>query len=493
MSDVASEMAEIIRSAGIVFIGKISGKGSKFIAQILIANALLPEEFGILGLAFTVVSIIGTIALMGIPKAVPRQMSAEDQDPQKVLTAGFFISIVLGTVASAAVFLFPTTVAGIFATPDIANLLRPFALYLLCFPLAQISISGLRGYKESKTATLAREIIGPIVPVFIFVAIDAAGYPLIGAVIYYIAIQFLVGIVATVFIIRHFKTPFRQSGVRFSDIKDLISFGWPLAISANLILLMTNLDVLMIGYFLGPEPVGHYKIAQPLGQLVLLPLTAFAFLYLPIVTQYYDAGQMDFLGEVFSATTKWISLCTFPVVLVLALFPESIILSFYRAEYLPGAAALAVYSVGMFSRVFVGPNGAMVEAIGRTRIDLISAILGVFANIILNVVLIPPYGIVGAAVATGIGFFVYNLSEVVAIYYLIGVHPFSFNTLKPMLLTTVLAIIIRRFVFVDRIEFFGLIVAGILISLIELIAIVLTRSISDQDMVLYNHVIRRLG
>lgn len=493
MSDLTDDLLSIVRSAGIVFAGTVLGRGFGFVGHILIANALLPTRFGTVGLAFTVVSMIGTVALVGIPKAVPRRMSESARDSQGVVASAYSVAVPLGATSATFVYLFPETVATAFGSPEVAGVLRPFSLYLLCYPVAMVAIAGLRGNEQSLRATVVRDIVSPALPVGLFLVVATLGYPYLGAVAYYVLIQSLIAVLGTVVLVRGFDDPFGDLRSRLTEVPDLVSFAWPLALSANLILLMNNLDILMLGYFGGPESVGYYKTVQPLGRLAMLPLTSFTFLYLPVVTRYYEVGEIDFLGDVFTATTKWVSLLAFPLVLTFALFPESVIRLFYRPEYLPAAAALGVYTVGIFSRVFVGPNGAMVKAIDKTRVDLISAAAGVLVNVVLNVLLIPEFGIVGAALATGVGFLVYNLTEVGVVYREIGVHPFSLNTVKPLLVTAAVALVVRQGLQSDAVGIVGLAVFGAGIGALELFALVGTRSIDRQDDILLLRLLDRVG
>jgi len=493
MTETVDELAAIFRGGGIVFFGTIIGRIFGFVGHILIANALFPNRFGKVGIAFTIVSMIGTISLVGIPKAVPRRMSEPERDQREVVSAGYTIALVFGSISATLVFVFADPLASAVGSPEVAGLLGPFAAYVMVYPLAMVAVSGLRGREQSTKATVVRDILGPVLPVGLFVAFNSVGRAFDGAIVYYVAIQGIIALAGSYLLIQELNLSVRNIRVRLGEIRDLVAFSWPLALSTNLILLMNNFDLLMIGYFLEAEAAGYYKTIQPLGLLVLLPLTSFTFLYLPIVTRYFEAGDVDFLGEVFSATTKWISLLSFPAVLVLVLFPESIVRTFFRPAFLPAVPALRVYALAMFIRVFVGPNGAMIKAIDETRVDLISALVGVVTNIVLNVVLIPRYGIVGAAVATGAGFLLYNLTEIAVIYRVVRIHPFSLNTLKPIVLTTLIWLSLSEFFVHDELGFLGLFVVGMGIVMVEIASVPVTRSLDSRDHQLWQRVLDRAG
>jgi O-antigen/teichoic acid export membrane protein len=295
-------------------------------------------------------------------------------------------------------------------------------------------------------------------------------------------------VLGTGILLRRFGIPLKKLNDIINISKSLVSFGWPLALSSNIMLLMNNIDILMISSLTSVQSAGLYKVFRPIGRLVLLPLISFNFLYLPIVTKYYDRGEHEAAGQIFATTSKWISLITFPLAITIVLFSKSILQIAYVSEYLTAATAFSVYTLGVLTRVLVGPNREMVEAIGRTRVDLLSASVGLIANVSLNSILIPQFSIVGAAVATGLGFVVYNVVETGYVYYKTGVQPLSLDTLKPIVVTATVGGLVRQFILEGTVGLLELIVFGLAITLVELIALVGTRSIDDRDMFLLRRV-----
>lgn len=493
MSDVADELVSLVRGAGIMFAGTVVGRAFGFVGHVLLANALLPTRFGTVGLGMTIVSVLGAVVVFGTSSAVPRRMSEHNIDPRAVVLSAYVVAVPLGVTTASVVFVFPQKVATLFGSPDAASVLRLLSVYLVCFPAAQVAVGGLRGDEQSGRTTLVRDVIAPVVPVGVFVIADRVGYPFVGAVTYYVSIQALTALLGGALLVRRYGVPVGRLREMLSELPELVSFAWPLALSSNLLLLMNNLDVLMIGSIIGVQSVGFYKTVQPLGQLVLIPLTSFNFLYLPIVTRYYERGEIGLTRSLFTATTKWVSILTFPLVLTIVLFPEAIIRLFYRPEYLPAAAALSVYTLGVFARVFVGPNGTMVEVIGQTRIDLLSAVFGVVINAVLNALLIPRFGIVGAALATSTGFLAYNLTEVAYVYSATGIHPFSSSIMKPILVSGVVGLFVRQLLVSGSLGLVELAVFGGGIGIVQIFALFVTRSIDEEDRLLLIGVLDRLG
>jgi len=278
-----------------------------------------------------------------------------------------------------------------------------------------------------------------------------------------------------------------------ATVRELWSFSWPLAIGSSFFLLLSNVDVLMIGYFMEPRSVGFYRAIQPLRQVTVFVLGSFTFLFLPLATQYYDDGNLDALDRFYTISTKWIVAATFPLVLVFTLFAPEVVRAFFGVEYTPAAPALAVLTAGLFVRAIVGLNGDMTKAIDRPRIELYSVAVAVVVNVVLNVVLVPRYGIVGAAIGTVVGYAVYNALEVLMIYRSVGSHPFSANTVKPLIPTVLVALGAARLTADVQLGLVVLIGIGGFLSVIHLFSMVVTRSLGREDLLLFERFEERTG
>jgi O-antigen/teichoic acid export membrane protein len=242
-----------------------------------------------------------------------------------------------------------------------------------------------------------------------------------------------------------------------------------------------------------PRSVGLYRAIQPLRQITTFVLSAFTFLFLPIATEYYDNREFGALDQFYTISTKWVSAATFPFVLVFTLFAPDVVRIFFGTDYMPAAPALAVLTAGLFIRAFVGLNGDMAKAINQPKIELYSVAIAVAINVGVNFVLIPIYGIVGAAIGTVIGYIVYNAVEVLAIYQAVESHPFSTDNIKPFFPTILFSLGILQITHGIRLSLVMLLVIGTLVSIAHLISMVLTRSLGPEDIVLLEKFEERAG
>ncbi|MFC6765373.1 flippase [Natrinema soli] len=495
MTGSSDGLIDVLRGAGIIFLGTIIGRGIGLLGEVLLARILLPDQFGDIALAYTIVSMLAVIVTLGTAQGVPRLISGDESQErkQRLLLSGFSITISIGLLTFISLIAFSSTIGEIFGNPEMATVLPWFGLYLLTFPAARVSIGGLRGIEQSWKTVVARNsgrisgIVGLVFMIWI-------GAETIGAVGYYIVTQLIIALVAAYFL---YEQLFAGTGRNWmpnkSEINETFSFSWPLAVSSGFLILVGNFDILMVGYFLESRQVGYYRAIQPLALLLLVILSSFVFLFMPIVTKHYKSNDINIVNNLFTSTTKLVSLIAFPIALVFVLFSEDVVVAFYGADYAPAALAFSVLATGSYLRVFVGPNAAMIKAINRTRIDMISAVAGLLVNIILNVTLIPIYGISGAAFATGVGYFVYNVIELGVVYHSIGTHPFSLNTVKPLIPTTVVAISIASLTASQSLDLIMLLVIGGVIAIIQFVSVFATQSLETTDELILQRLENRLG
>lgn len=453
------------------------GRALGLVGEVLVVRSLPPETYGHVALAYTVATALGGLTLLGVPDGVTRllQVDSEPGRRSRLVAGGYAIAFVGSVVGVAALLALRFELGALLEDPELPRLVVAFVPFLLAVPVARVSFAALRGFKRTGRAVLARNFVARVGALAAFGVASLVGRPLLGAVVYWTAFPVVMGLVALAFVRRDLPPASPVDRLPDRDtLHELWSFSWPLAVGASVFLVLSHLDVLMIGYFLEPRDVGYYRAVQPLRQVTTFVVGSFTFLFLPLATEYYADGDLGGLEDLYATSTKWIAAATFPPVLVVTLFAPSVVRVLYGGEYLPAAAPLAVLVGGLFVRALVGLDGDVVKAIDRPRVELVSATVGVVANFGLDVVLIPRFGIVGAAVATAVGYGVYNAIEVGTIYATARIHPFSRALMAPLVPTAVVGVLLRRFAFDGPTGLAGLAGVGLLVSVALVVSMVAT-------------------
>jgi len=216
-------------------------------------------------------------------------------------------------------------------------------------------------------------------------------------------------------------------------VKKLFGFSAPLMISAVMSILLTRTDTLMLGYFQPSRIVGIYNAAFPLAQALIIVLSAFGYLYLPLISRLDRSNERDEIERVYELTTKWIYIVTFPAFALLVAFPNEIIAIVFGAQYAVDPFLLRILAIGFFTEAAAGRNRETLTSLGFPRTILLINGLAFVVNATLNLMWIPEYSYRGAAVASVISFILINFLGCWILYYKTTITPFNSQSVRTFL------------------------------------------------------------
>lgn len=176
----------------------------------------------------------------------------------------------------------------------------------------------------------------------------------------------------------------------------------PAALAATVGLLVSWTDLVIVGIFLSDTETGVYQAAAQVSIVLALVLASSNTVFTPLVASLMSEGrekEIDLLFKISTLCTVYLSL---PVFLVLVLAPETVLGALFDDRYLSGTRSLFFLAFGQMANVATGAVGYLLILGGRQRAWLAASSAALALNVILNVVLIPRFGLVGAAVATAV-------------------------------------------------------------------------------------------
>jgi O-antigen/teichoic acid export membrane protein len=197
--------------------------------------------------------------------------------------------------------------------------------------------------------------------------------------------------------------------------KSILKRSAPMAISATSFLLMQSLDILMLTKFSNYETVAYYGSAVKLTMIIAIVLSSVNSVLAPQMSKYFSSGNMETLKENIKRGTRLIFIITFPMILALAIFPN-FVLGFFGEDYKVAKTALIILLVGQVINALCGSVGIYLNMTGKQKIFQRILIFALSLNIILNFILIPKIGMIGAAIATSTSMILWNLIAVIYVY-----------------------------------------------------------------------------
>jgi len=500
LEPLSDSLKKVARGTGIATVGIFLGLLLQFIVRLIIARYGLEANYGVFSLALVVLTFGMVLASLGLQEGATRYIAYFRGKRETFKVRGAIsVSLQLATAASiiisVALFFSAEAIAlNIFHTPDLAPALRIFAIGIPLFTLINVLVAIFRGFDRVEPQAYFQFTLLNLLFVLLLVGVILLNLPFVAVFYAYLVSLALTFIALVAYTVKRLPQPItftdRQAGVATG--KTLISFSLPLLGTALLYMIMLWMDTLMLGYFKTPEMVGLYNAAYPLTRFISQPLAMLLLIYTPVATGLYSQNLMTELRRSYVVLTKWIVSLTLPIFLVLCLFPEAVLNLLFGSAYITAAPALRILSIGFIINNLLGTNGSVLLAMGKSRFIMWSTMAAAIVNIALNIVLIPPLGIVGAAIASAASLILVNIISVAKVYSLCGAQPLSKNLLKPLVASIALAFLFQFIISgLTTINWWMLILLFISYYAVYAIATVFTRSFDREDIALLLEVEKR--
>lgn len=506
MSEIVNEsLQKVAKGTGIVFLGTIIGLLLAFASKVIVIRYITQSEYGILSLASVLASFFIVISTLGLQAGSTRQIAyyRGKNDILKVRSVVFSamqMAVTASVLLSLVLFFTSNLIStNIFHSPELATPLKIYSLVIPFTALINIFTSIFRGFDRVGPMVYFENILRNALLPLLLIIVILFGLPFLGVVSVHVAATILSGIAFAIYTMKKSPLPIRVTMGEASAIatpmrKELLFFSLPLLVTAVIGLILGWTDTLMLGYFKTPDVVGLYNAASPLAVFVSsLTLGSMLFIYVPIASQLYSKGLTEELRRNYTVLTKWTTSAGMPLFLIFLLFPEAVLNSFFGANYVPAGIVLRILAIGFLIDNLSGPNGATLMVIGKTRFLMWVALAGAGTNVILNLVLIPPIGIVGASIASLIAIALVNIIRAVKLYSLTKAQPLSKNLLKPMVTSTGLISLIYILTKGVVITLWMLPLLFILFLGIYGLSILLTKSFDREDTRMLLAIEERLG
>jgi O-antigen/teichoic acid export membrane protein len=224
----------------------------------------------------------------------------------------------------------------------------------------------------------------------------------------------------------------RQPGLTAVTQRDEPLRFWRFTVPRGLAVLaqitIQRIDIVLVAIIRGPAEAAIYTAATRFlvaGQFANLAISMAAQ---PRFTEMFTLGDLRGANRVYQATTAWLVLLTWPMFLLAVFFgPE--ILTVFGHSYRAGDTVLVILSLAMLLATACGQVDMVLVTTGRSSWSLVNGLLAVVINVGLDVLLIPRYGITGAAIGWAAAIAVTNLMPLAQLMVTVRLHPLGRGTL----------------------------------------------------------------
>lgn len=428
---------EVATGGGTALFGEGVRKVTGFILHLLLGRVLGPAAYGLYALGDSLTSISESVADLGLDNGMVRYAShhrgqGEDEQVRETVVTAVMLSAATSMILALGLHLLAEPLARVvFHDPGLGPVIEAFALAIPFLVVLGVLASFLQAMRRIDLDRGLSRVLRPLLLLGLVGAALVMGYGLLGAVWAFVLAAGL-SVLAGFGLVGWTFPSVLRGRFSFEATGKLLSYSIPTLMVGISYIILTHTDRLMLGFFRASGQVGIYNAAAILSLQLSVFLGASISIFAPIVSELEGRDEFGAISDLYKVTSRWVLTLTLPFVLIVVLFPETL-LGLFGPGFELAAHALVLLGLAQLINVATGPVGIVLQMTGRERLEALNGVVLVATNVGLNVLLIPFFGIVGAAAATGISMALFHLVRLHQVYQGLNLIPYGRSYGKPIL------------------------------------------------------------
>lgn len=400
MKDKNNNRRDLARGGMLSFLGSVSSAVLGFVLTIIITRLLGADGSGVVFQATGVFAMVMAFAKLGLDSTAIYLLPRVRLDDATKLRSTVMAFVMAAVVASLILGVVLAAIAPWLWRGEVAETVRALMIFIPFGSVLIIASAILRALGSVKEYVLVNNIAVPALrPPLVAVAALATSSALVVAVAWALPLALLV-LVAGFLVAGHIR---REEG---SDKGALLpsakqwrtigSFAAPRTLSAGLEQALIWVDVLMVGWLVSDQAAGIYGGAARLIQAGLVVDAALRVVVSPKFSSLLHQKKTEEVRDLYITATMWLVLVASPVYVLLSVF-SPVFLQILGPEFQQGAVALSILALAMTMTFMAGNIHSLLIMSGRSGWAAVNKVVVLVINIGANLLLVPHYGIVGAA------------------------------------------------------------------------------------------------
>jgi O-antigen/teichoic acid export membrane protein len=362
---------------------------------------------------------LGGVCVFGMHQSViyySGYLKAHDSLPYLKQVYKKMVVIVLGIAILfflAIVFVKPQFINSLF-DKDVSKLVMNSIFALFFYGITLLNIDVFRAINKIYVSELYRNVLRYALFFGAILCLYFTNNPELLVEVFLLNFVFL-AIVSTLYLFYYFSRVKADNTSVDISYNNILKRSGPMAISAITYLLMQSVDIILLSKFTSFDRVAFYSVAIKLTTIISLVLASVNTVYAPAFAEWYNRKNFNGLRSGIKKSTQLIFLLTFPAILVVFLFSNRI-LGFFGTDYMIAQSSLIVLLIGQAVNALCGSAGVYMNMTGKQVVFQRILLVAFAINITLNLILIPIYDILGAAIATSVSTIFWNVVTTAYIY-----------------------------------------------------------------------------
>jgi O-antigen/teichoic acid export membrane protein len=486
-----------------IFWGLVVSSIISAVSLMVVAGILSEGDYGLVAIALTGPALIGVFRDWGVDWATIKytaQYRSENKEAnvKNVIASVVIFEILMGFALS----IFSFVVSGYMATaldrPNIVPLIQIASFTIFAEAIMKATQASFTGYEKMEYHSITSIVLSTLKAGFM-ITLAVLGFETYGAVVGTTVAYLIAGVISLILVYVTIYKPLRKQYLDkleiFSTIKTLFRYGLPLSISTIGGGFLSHFFNVLLPNYSSDALIGNFNVALNFGSIVSFFVMPILTVLLPAFSKLDAKKEKETLGNVFQFSVKYASLLIVPVAFMVMALSQPGVSTIFGAKYSHTPLYLALYVVTFVYTAFGYLSiENIIKSQGKTDVNMKLALLSSGIALVLNVVLIPTFGILGF-LATNIVSGIPSL--VIALWWIKKNYSATINWISSakILLASILAAAVTYVVTLQLSlpSWMKLIVGAILFLATYLVATPLFGAINKADIRTFQEIVCGLG
>ncbi|HEX8923678.1 MAG TPA: flippase [Patescibacteria group bacterium] len=389
-----------------VTVGSLFFMVSGYLVNIWLGRHLGPRDYGTFGVVQSLWNAANLILTSGLPQAVTKYIAQDDSHSDSILRAGLIVQLLSSLSMTLGFFVLAPYISSLLHDQSLTPYIRlssliflPYSLYALFFAY----YSGLHQFGRQTYLNIFYSVAKMVAAVSLAYLFRING----------IFIGYALAPLVTLFAGFHFPVV----SAKFSP-KPLLIFSLPIIALTVFSTLAQSVDLFFVKSLMPSKlDTGYYAAIQNIACIPYFALSAFSVVLFPSISRHLNS-DFAYVREIITKSSRILLLLLFPMVVLISAASPLLIRILYSSLYLPAAAPLSilVFGFGFFTIARTLMN--ILNGAHQPYKSVLASAAGVVISSVLCFILIPRYGLSGAAVSTTIGAFISAFISYLYVYRL---------------------------------------------------------------------------
>ncbi len=394
---------------------RIFGTGLSFLLSVFLARTLGAEGFGIYSFVLSLIIFSSIPIQAGLPNLVVRETAKAHLNNDWSIIKGllywvgklilFYLSLIIFIYSFIYIFDFN------FLNKERFEVFKIAFVLIVLLPILLIQNANIRGLGRVLLGIIPDVILRPgltLIFLGIFFLLFKKDLTPFFVIIIYVISVFISVLISFIFIWNSIPRKERNKSIKV-ELQKWKKAAYPLTIVGGLQLMYSYIDIIILGFFHSDVDVGVYRAVGQLGTLVVFGLTAINQMLHSYFAKLYSSNDIEKLQKIVTYSSFLIFLVALVPSIIFIFVGEYILRLVFGEEFVIGFLPLIILTLGQLANATFGSVSALLNMTGHEKDAMRGMFYSLGINLLLGFILIPMYGMIGAAISTATSLIIWNV------------------------------------------------------------------------------------